>query len=166
MVPQIAPHHESIARSITSINDFRHTTAETSNNAPTYDTSGRAHFPGKGSGTRITGETAGPLRSTASGLASDPFDRFSPSQPRTRTELLAARRSAMRAPLSYDLGGDGVVDQKEYFYATKFDANGDGEISQGERETAGQMMRSAASDKVFLSPRGAKFHRNAFSRYS
>jgi len=72
----------------------------------------------------------------------------------------------MRAPDSFDLGGDGVVDQKEYFYATKFDANGDGDISQEERLTASQLMKSAATDLVFLSPRMAKFHKNAFSRYS
>jgi hypothetical protein len=161
-----APHMDSTARAITSIHDFRHTVADQGNNAPTYNSLGQARLPGKGSGVRITSEVAGPLASTASGLASDPFDRASPSKHRTRTELLAARRNAMRAPDSYDLGGDCVVDQKEYFYATKFDVNGDGSIDQAERETAAQLMKSAASNLIFLAPRAVTTHRNAFSRYN
>ena len=162
----VAPHLESAARAITSIHDQRHTVGDQANPAPTFNSRGQAHFPGKGSGLRITSELAGPLPHTLTGGLPDPFDRQSPSLHRTRTELLAARRSAMRAPASYDLGGDGAVDQKEYFYATKFDANGDGTLDQEERETASALMKNAATKLVFIPPRGVKFHRNTFSRYS
>ena len=162
----VSPQLDAASRAITSIHDHRHSVADQSNNAPTFNSRGQAHPPGKGSGVRITSELAGPLSSTASGGAPDPFDRSASPRHRTRTELLAARRSAMRAPDSYDLGGDGVVDQREYFYATKFDANGDGTLDQEERGTAAALMKNAATKLVFLPPRGVRFHRNTFSRYN
>jgi hypothetical protein len=165
----VSPLLDSSARAVTSIADFRHTAAATANVHPTYSSTGHPHPPGKSSGIRITTERAGALPSTASGAPLDPFaggggGGGSPRH-RTRSELLAARRAAARAPDSYDLGGDGVVDPKEYFYATKFDANGDGDLSQEERETARGLMKSAASNLVFVSPRGAP-QRGAFTRYS
>ena len=164
----VPPLLDSSARAITSVSDFRHTAAATANVHPTYSSTGHPHPPGKSSGLRITTERLGALSSTATGAPLDPFSGGggggSPRH-RTRSELLAARRAAARAPDSYDLGGDGMVDQKEYFYATKFDANGDGDLSQEERETARGLMKSAASNLVFLSPRGAP-QNGAFSRHS
>ena len=35
---------------------------------------------------------------------------------RTRTELMQARKAEQIPDMSYDLDGDGVVDQRDYFY--------------------------------------------------
>lgn len=136
-----------------------------SNCAPTFTTRGEMHAPGKATGLRITSERAGSLSGTSSGAALDAFGA-SPSRHRTRTELLAARRDAQRAPASYDLDGDATVSQREFFYATKFDTNGDGDLSQAEREEASRLMKSEASKLIFLSTGGLGPVRGNFSRYS
>jgi hypothetical protein len=165
-VPRVVPPLlDATSRNLTSINDSRHTVAQMANCAPTFTTRGEMHTPGKATGVRITSERAGPLGGTASGTALDTFGA-SPSRHRTRTELLAARRDAQRAPASYDLDGDATVSQREFFYATKFDTNGDGDLSQAEREEASRLMKSEASKLVFLSTGGLGPVRGNFSRYS
>jgi hypothetical protein len=98
----VPPQLDAASRAITSIHDFRHSVADMANAAPTYNSLGQAHKPGRSSGVRITSEVAGPLAFTATGAlpAADPFDRASPSQHRTRSELLAARRSATINPVN------------------------------------------------------------------
>jgi len=181
-VPGVAPPAlDAAARNMTSLHDFRHTVAQAANAAPTFSAGGVMHAPGKASGLRITTERAGAPPGTRDGAAAEVWGggggggggggsggggAGSPAPlARTRTGLLAARRAAARAPASYDLDGDLAVGQREFYWATQFDANGDGTLSPGERAEAARLMRAAASRVVFLSTAPGGRIRGNFSRH-
>lgn len=42
---------------------------------------------------------------------------------RTHTQLKQARKARMRPHISYDLDGDGVVSQMDFFFASQFDTD-------------------------------------------
>ncbi len=73
--------------------------------------------PGKGSGVAVQRNLP---PATASGTVYDPFQKSSDagataggnSAPKTLSELRKQRRAAMRADPSFDIDGDGIVDQK------------------------------------------------------
>lgn len=69
---------------------------------------------------------------------------------RTRTELMQARRAEQIPDMSYDLDGDGVVDQRDYFYGKLFDADHDGLLSAAERKKAIKCLNNDYSDKFLF----------------
>lgn len=54
----------------------------------------------------------------------------------TRTEMMEARKLEARPDPSYDLDGDGAVNNKDYFIAKHFDVDKDGKLNSKELETA------------------------------
>ena len=55
---------------------------------------------------------------------------------RTKTEMLAKRKSALRPDLSYDLDGDGIVGNRDYVISKLYDLDKDGKLNEQERKAA------------------------------
>jgi len=55
---------------------------------------------------------------------------------RTQCELKEKLKRDNKPDISYDLNNDGVVDEREYFIAKRFDGNTDGKLEPKEREEA------------------------------
>jgi len=55
---------------------------------------------------------------------------------RTKTVMMKERRKARMPDISYDLDGDGVVNDRDYFISKLFDKDRDGKLSQEEYQTA------------------------------
>lgn len=75
---------------------------------------------------------------------------------RTKHDLLRARRKERIPDASYDLDGDGVVSQKDYFYAKRFDADGNGRLSASERQEARSAMKSGKFTHLSASTSGQR----------
>jgi hypothetical protein len=58
------------------------------------------------------------------------------------SDLRHRRKMKQRANLSYDLDGDGMVSQKDYFFAVRFDKDGNGNLDPQEKAAAAEAMRS------------------------
>jgi hypothetical protein len=59
----------------------------------------------------------------------------------SQRELKFRRKIAGRADISFDLDGDGMVSQKDFFFATRFDKDGSGVLDQEERVAAAKLMK-------------------------
>lgn len=110
---------------------------------PTHPSSSSSH-----NNTQQPSGTAANL-SSSSHTASKPSSHF-----RTLSELKAARRMGMRADSSYDLDGDGTVSQKDYFFAVRFDKDGDGNLTLQEKLDARKIMREEEDKFVFVKASG------------
>jgi len=144
---------------------------------PFYNSLGQALPLGRGHGVSITSSKKVPYTST--GEIRDPFKRYmdDPQQSssssagitnqlsssashhqgshfRTLSEMKAARRMGMRADPSYDLDGDGTVSQKDYFFAVRFDKDGDGNLTLQEKLDARKIMREEENKFVFVKASG------------
>jgi len=60
----------------------------------------------------------------------------------SRSELQALRKKKAGVDLSYDLDGDAQVSQRDYFFAQRFDVDGDGVLTEEERGLAAAAMNS------------------------
>lgn len=73
----------------------------------------------------------------------------------SRLELKHSRRMAQRADASYDLDGDGMVSQKDYFFAVRFDKDGSGVLDPEEKAAAAHAMKHGfGSQFAFLRTSG------------
>jgi len=66
---------------------------------------------------------------------------------RTRTELVAARRAEKHPDISFDVDGDGVVGQRDYFVGKHFDRDHDGHLNDEEKAAAVQALNDGWLDK-------------------
>ena len=55
---------------------------------------------------------------------------------RTKTVMMKERKKARMPDITYDLDGDGVVNERDYFIAKLFDKDKDGKLNQEEYQTA------------------------------
>ena len=69
---------------------------------------------------------------------------------RTRTELMQARKAEQIPDMSYDLDGDGVVDQRDYFYGKLFDKDHNGLLTKEERSKAVKALNNNYSDNFLF----------------
>eukprot|EP01083_Nonionella_stella_P201571 737327_1 len=74
----------------------------------------------------------------------------------TRAELDSLRRTKNMPDLSFDLDGDGVVDQSDYFFSNLFDKDRDGKLNKNERLHALNGIKENIKDKYLLWPEGMK----------
>lgn len=68
-------------------------------------------------------------------------------QTQTRTELLKKRRQEFIPDITYDIDGDGFVDQKDMAIAKIFDKNNDGILDTQEREEVRKAISQGLMDK-------------------
>jgi len=78
-------------------------------------------------------------------------DRKDKEKPRcrTRSELSRYRKREALPDLSYDLDNDGIVCQREYFIARRFDKNADGRLDPDERKNALNSLNEGLEDKFY-----------------
>lgn len=69
---------------------------------------------------------------------------------RTRAELMAARRAEKIPDMSYDIDGDGVVDQRDYFLGKLFDADHADRLTPGQRKKAVEALNSGYIDRFYF----------------
>lgn len=93
---------------------------------PVYNIYGNQLPPGKGSG---LGQQAPEVFHTREGRPHVPTN-WTGTPAHTRPEQVReARRREFLADPSFDLDGDGVVNQRDYFLAKQFDKDGDGKLN-------------------------------------
>ena len=68
-------------------------------------------------------------------------EELSKSGLKSHRELVFQRKIAGRADMSFDLDGDGMVSQKDFFFATRFDKDGSGVLDPAERLAAAKAMK-------------------------
>ena len=69
---------------------------------------------------------------------------------RTRTILMQERKLEKRPDLTYDLDGDGVVNQRDLALAKHFDKDNDGRLNTAERDAALKALKEDAFDSRFM----------------
>jgi hypothetical protein len=69
---------------------------------------------------------------------------------KTRTILLQERKQEKRPDITYDLDGDGVVNQRDLALAKHFDKDGDGRLNTAERDTALKALRDEGFETRFM----------------
>ncbi len=67
---------------------------------------------------------------------------------RTKTEMLAERRAALRPDLSYDLDGDGIVGNRDYVISKLYDLDRDGKLNADERKAALEAVQNVRKPRV------------------
>ena len=78
----------------------------------------------------------------------------------THTLLLEKRRATNLPDQSYDLNGDGIVDQKDYAIARQFDANKNNKLTPEERAKAMEAITKGYEKQfVYVSAEVANHHR-------
>ena len=72
--------------------------------------------------------------------------------PKTQTELTPSASVRLPCPFcrSYDLDGDGVVDQRDYFYGKLFDKDHNGLLTKEERSKAVKALNNNYSDNFLF----------------
>jgi len=84
---------------------------------------------------------------------------------RTRSELLAQRKEALKPDQSFDLDGDGVVGVREMYFAAAMDQDVSGSLSTAEKLLGLQNMRNNAGKIMFVDNAGKAADRNAANQY-
>lgn len=84
---------------------------------------------------------------------------------RTRSELLAQRKEAMKPDASYDLDGDGVVGVREYYFAARMDKDVSGDINMDEKLQGLKDLRQNVGNILFVDNAGARDDRHADNQY-
>ena len=68
---------------------------------------------------------------------------------RTRSHMMVRRKNANLPHQSFDLTGDGGVNQKEFFIATHFDRDRDGKLNDKEKEECMKAFKTGELEKVY-----------------
>jgi hypothetical protein len=61
--------------------------------------------------------------------------------------MLRERRKARIPDISYDIDGDGIVNDRDYALAKMFDKDGDGKLSQAEFQAAIKALEDGFEEK-------------------
>jgi len=84
---------------------------------------------------------------------------------RTRSELLAQRKEALKPDASFDLDGDGVVGVREYYFAAQMDKDVSGQLNIEEKLHGLRDMRENIGNVMFVDNAGKRNDRNAANQY-
>jgi len=84
---------------------------------------------------------------------------------KTRTELLESRKKCNVPDSSYDLDGDGVVGQREYFMAARLDKDVSGSLSLEEKREGLANMRKDMAAVMFVDNAGVRGDKNKLNQY-
>lgn len=93
---------------------------------PAYDIYGNQLRPGKGAG--LLQQAPGVFNTADGKVSVPPAWKGHPKHTRP-SQVREARRQEFIAHPSFDLDGDGVVNQRDYFFAKQFDKDGDGKLN-------------------------------------
>lgn len=77
----------------------------------------------------------------------------------TRTGLLEKRRKESLPDISYDLDGDGIVSQRDYFLSKMFDIDKKGKLNNEERKNALEAINNRFEENFFYNTSGGKTER-------
>ena len=136
---------------------------------PSYNLHGQPLPPGLGDGVRIVaggagahtasgqfradtlfGDSSAPAAAAATTAASAAAAARPPKPKPTLSGLRFGRKMAQRADPSFDLDGDGTVSQTDFFFATRFDTDGSGVLTQEEKLEARKIMKEEEAKFVFV----------------
>lgn len=84
---------------------------------------------------------------------------------KTRSDLLAQRKEAMKPDTSYDLDGDGIVGVREYYFAARMDKDKDGTLNVKEKLHGLKDMRENMENVMFVDNAGHGRHRQEGNQY-
>jgi len=84
---------------------------------------------------------------------------------RTRSELLAMRKKCMVPDSSYDLDGDGVIGQREFYMAARLDKDASGTLTLEEKRKGLENMRQDLANVMFVDNAGKRDDRDALNQY-
>jgi len=84
---------------------------------------------------------------------------------KTRSELLAQRKEAMKPDASFDLDGDGVVGVREFYFAARMDKDASGTLNVEEKLEGLQDMRQNMNKIMFVDNAGKAHERQAGNQY-
>lgn len=84
---------------------------------------------------------------------------------KTRSELLAQRREAMKPDASFDLDGDGVVGVREFYFAAKMDKDVSGQLNLEEKLHGLKDLRENVGNIMFVDNRGKQGDGQAGNQY-
>lgn len=84
---------------------------------------------------------------------------------RTRSELLAQRKEALKPDASYDLDGDGVVGVREFYFAAQMDKDVSGQLNMQEKLHGLKDLRENVGNVLFVDNAGKANDRHAANQY-
>lgn len=84
---------------------------------------------------------------------------------KTRSELLAQRKEALKPDASYDLDGDGVVGVREYYFAARMDKDVSGQLDSKEKLQGLKDLQENISSVMFVDNAGQRNARQAGNQY-
>ena len=83
----------------------------------------------------------------------------SSSEGKTRTSLIKNRIKEQIPDITFDLDGDGLVNNRDYFLAKRFDKDGDGRLNSQERKTAIEALKNGYEDNFYWNVEKSGAHR-------
>ena len=84
---------------------------------------------------------------------------------RTRSELLAQRKEALKPDVTYDLDGDGIVGVREMYFAAMMDHDVSGHLTQEEKMLGLKNMKENSGNVMFLDNAGKAGDRHEANQY-